>query len=253
MWSAAAAILKTGQIDFVDNEGSVDDSCRFADPAIAQDLADTLGVSLESLENGLTTKHVVTVGETFHKPLNAAFARMNRDVLAQNMYDNLFSWLIDELNALRRDKRMLESKVSELTVEMQTMRGGGGGKPTRGGDSPSLSQSVASQRRSLAGSQRTESPAPATSSAGRPGTQSGMGSRLRGSQRSEQIWSERAKVQGLLEQLDENSREIEGQRYEIKRLHLLAQQRAHPHRPRLWAVAVGEDGDALEHGSCRPH
>ena len=126
--------------------------------------------------------------------------------------------LIDELNALRRDKRMLESKVSELTVEMQTMRGGGGGKPTRGGDSPSLSQSVASQRRSLAGSQRTESPAPATSSAGRPGTQSGMGSRLRGSQRSEQIWSERAKVQGLLEQLDENSREIEGQRYEIKRL-----------------------------------
>jgi hypothetical protein len=38
------------------------------------------------------------VKETFHKPLNAAMACDNRDSLAQNMYDNLFSWLVDNLN-----------------------------------------------------------------------------------------------------------------------------------------------------------
>jgi len=102
VWKAVAAILKTGQIDFVDRDGSVDDSCQFADEAVAKDLADTLGVSLESLENAMTTKHVVTVGETFHKPLNAELARGNRDTMAQNMYDNLFSWITDSLNALRK-------------------------------------------------------------------------------------------------------------------------------------------------------
>lgn len=99
MWTVVAAILKTGQIDFVDNEGSVDDSCSFADKAVAQDLADTLGITLFSLENALTTKHVVIVGEINHKPLNAALSRVTRDILAQNMYDNLFSWLTDQLNA----------------------------------------------------------------------------------------------------------------------------------------------------------
>jgi myosin heavy subunit len=101
MWTAVAAILKVGQLDFVDNEGSVDDSCRFVDDAVAQDVADTVGVTLEKLANGLTTKHVVTVGEIFHKPLNAIKARVTRDVMAQNMYDNLFSWLTDELHGAR--------------------------------------------------------------------------------------------------------------------------------------------------------
>jgi myosin-3 len=98
LWTSLAAILKTGQIEFTNIEGSTDDSCTFTDKAVAQDLADTLGVTLEKLENALTTKHVVIVGETNHKPLNAEFASMNRDTLAQNMYDNLFSWLVDELN-----------------------------------------------------------------------------------------------------------------------------------------------------------
>lgn len=98
LWLSISAILKAGQIDFVDNEGSTDDSCTFADKATAQDLAETLGVTLEKLENALTTKHVVTVGETYHKPLNAQFSRQTRDTLAQNLYDNLFSWLVDNIN-----------------------------------------------------------------------------------------------------------------------------------------------------------
>lgn len=98
LWTAVAAILKTGEIEFVDKTDSTDDSCTFADNAIAQDLADTLGVTLDLLENALTTKHVVTVGETYHKPLNSEFSRATRDTLAQNMYDNLFSWLVDMLN-----------------------------------------------------------------------------------------------------------------------------------------------------------
>eukprot|EP00039_Didymoeca_costata_P024289 m.9896 g.9896 ORF g.9896 m.9896 type:complete len:891 (+) comp4163_c0_seq1:186-2858(+) len=98
LWTALTAVLKTGQIDFMDKTDSTDDSCTFSDTAAAQDLADTLGVTLEKLENALTTKHVVTLGETYHKPLNSVFSRGNRDTLAQNMFDNLFSWLVDTLN-----------------------------------------------------------------------------------------------------------------------------------------------------------
>jgi myosin heavy subunit len=31
--------------------------------------------------------------------LHVALVQANRDVLAQNMYDNLFSWITDELNS----------------------------------------------------------------------------------------------------------------------------------------------------------
>lgn len=99
LWTVLAAILKTGEIDFVDNEGSTDDSCSFKDTATAQDLADTLDVTVEALKDALTTRHIVTAGETFRKPLNAAFSSSMRDIMAQNMYDNLFSWLVDQLNA----------------------------------------------------------------------------------------------------------------------------------------------------------
>ncbi|KAJ1478337.1 hypothetical protein T484DRAFT_2953649 [Baffinella frigidus] len=128
------------------------------------------------------------------------------------------SLLIDELNALRREKRLLESKVSELTSEMQTMRRSRK-VPTPSGtrDSPAPAELA----RSRAGSMRGESPAttPALGSA-RPATQSGSGKLVRGNPLTwnEMVSSERNKVQGLLEQLDENNREIEGQRYEIKRL-----------------------------------
>jgi len=55
LWQSLAAILKTGQMEFEDIEGSVDDSCTFVDKALAQDLADSLGVSCDTLENALTT------------------------------------------------------------------------------------------------------------------------------------------------------------------------------------------------------
>jgi len=100
LWQSLAAILKTGQMEFEDIEGSVDDSCTFVDKALAQDLADSLGVSCDTLENALTTRHVVVVGETMHRPLNAVDSAINRDIMAMNLYDNLFSWLTDHLNTV---------------------------------------------------------------------------------------------------------------------------------------------------------
>lgn len=98
LWKSLAAILKTGEMKFAEVDGGTDDSCVFADRAAAQDLAETLGVTIELLENAMTTKHVVILGDTNHKPLNVADSEMTRDVLGQNMYDNLFSWLVDSLN-----------------------------------------------------------------------------------------------------------------------------------------------------------
>ena len=98
LWSVLAAILKIGQLEFEECAGSTDDSCQFADAAIAKDLADTLGVNVDTLLNSVTTKHIVTAGETFHKPLNVGASNSVRDTMAQNLYDNLFSWLVEEIN-----------------------------------------------------------------------------------------------------------------------------------------------------------
>lgn len=99
LWTVLAAILKIGQLEFANVEGSTDDSCKFKDDSVASDLADTLDVTMEQLYNAITTKHIVTAGETFHKPLNAEFSGITADTMAQNLYDNLFSWLVEQLNA----------------------------------------------------------------------------------------------------------------------------------------------------------
>lgn len=100
MWTILAVVLKSGQLTFVDNEGDTDDSSRLADDAIGRDIADTLQVDFDMFQDALTTKHIVTAGETFHKPLDAKFATETRDTFAQNMYDNLFSWLTRRLNVI---------------------------------------------------------------------------------------------------------------------------------------------------------
>ena len=100
MWTILAVILKAGQLVFEDNVGSTDDSSSFADGAVGADIASILQVDATVFEDALTTKHIVTAGETFHKPLDASKACESRDTFVQNMYDNLFAWLTRRLNTI---------------------------------------------------------------------------------------------------------------------------------------------------------
>jgi myosin-3 len=111
-----SAVLLAGNLEFIDSPGATDDSSEFADAVVAEDLAQLLMVDREILEDALTTKHIVTAGETFHKPLNADQAREARDTFAQNTYDNLFSWVTSRLNQILGDGLGAGTSVGEMSV-----------------------------------------------------------------------------------------------------------------------------------------
>ena len=139
--------------------------------------------------------------------------------------------LIDELNALRRDKKYLENKVQQLIGDMQRQKGPDGGE-----SGVALPTPEAGARRG--GSKSGASPAPSkldisprddfmdgsgiaiASSNTRAVLKSSSGKVHKGQALSwgEVVQSERGKVAAMLQQLDENNREIEQQRSEIRRL-----------------------------------
>jgi myosin heavy subunit len=95
-----AAILLSGNLRFREAEGSTDDSAELVNPAVGRQLATLLAVAPAAALDALTTRHIVTAGEVFHKPLNAEQAADARDTFAQNTYDNLFSWIARRLNTI---------------------------------------------------------------------------------------------------------------------------------------------------------
>jgi WD40 repeat protein len=138
--------------------------------------------------------------------------------------------LIDELNALRRDKKYLENKVQQLIGDMQREKGpdggqGGGMLPTpeagarrsvsRNGPSPAPSKLDSSPRDDL-GSSGIMIASSNTRDA--PKLSSGKVHKGQALSWGEVVQSERGKVAAMLQQLDENNREIEQQRSEIRRL-----------------------------------
>jgi len=141
--------------------------------------------------------------------------------------------LIDELNALRRDKKYLENKVQQLIGDMQRQKGPEGSElgvtlPTpevgsrRGGLKSSSGPSPAPSKLDI--SPRDDfmdtSGIAIASSNTRTIVKSSTGKVHRGQALSwgEVVQSERGKVAAMLQQLDENNREIEQQRSEIRRL-----------------------------------
>ena len=93
--NAVAGCLLLGNAAFLSNgEGSkVDRSLKSFGLA-----ADLLGVDLENLEKALTTKTIVTRGETFVSPVSAQSASDFRDALARQIYGLLFLTLVDRAN-----------------------------------------------------------------------------------------------------------------------------------------------------------
>ena len=79
-------ILQAGNLEFREVEGATDDSAAITDLAAAGRLAKTLCVPAEVLADAITTKHIVTRGETFHKPLDVAACRDARDAFAKDLY-----------------------------------------------------------------------------------------------------------------------------------------------------------------------
>ncbi|CAG7726004.1 unnamed protein product [Allacma fusca] len=93
-----SAILHLGEIEF--DEVKDEDSCHVHDPESLEMVADLLGITAGDLGLALTTRSVVASGESFVRRHTAEEAYTTRDSLARGLYNRLFRWVVNQVNAL---------------------------------------------------------------------------------------------------------------------------------------------------------
>ncbi|VVC36488.1 Hypothetical protein CINCED_3A024235 [Cinara cedri] len=102
IWKVLASILHLGNIEITDktqkNAGD-SDSCYISleDPSL-QVVSDLLDLNKCDLHKWLCYRRIVSLKETYEKPMSADEASGARDALAKHMYASLFQWLISIMN-----------------------------------------------------------------------------------------------------------------------------------------------------------
>lgn len=96
-----ASILWIGNISFVEDESG---NATIRDTGVTNFVAYLLEVSPEILQTALIeriieTSHGLKRGSTYHVPLNIVQATAVRDALAKGIYNNLFDWIVERVNA----------------------------------------------------------------------------------------------------------------------------------------------------------
>jgi myosin heavy subunit len=97
-WRTVAAILETGNVEFVDVDTAEGVDAAVQDMAQCAVAAELLGVSAETLAATMTKRTMTTRGETFLISLKAIDATHARNALCKTMYSSLFSSIVHYLN-----------------------------------------------------------------------------------------------------------------------------------------------------------
>ncbi|XP_060874388.1 unconventional myosin-Va isoform X3 [Metopolophium dirhodum] len=102
MWKVLASILHLGNIEIADktqkNPGD-SDSCYISlkDPSL-EIVSTLLDINKGELQKWLCYRRIVSMKETYEKPMTAVEACGARDALAKHIYASLFQWLISIMN-----------------------------------------------------------------------------------------------------------------------------------------------------------
>lgn len=110
-----ATILWIGNISFVEDESG---NAAVRDEGVTNFVAYLLEVSPEILKKSIVeriieTSHGMRRGSTYHVPLNIVQATAVRDALAKGIYNNLFEWIVERVNASLRG---VTEKVEKQSV-----------------------------------------------------------------------------------------------------------------------------------------
>ncbi|ETW03242.1 hypothetical protein H310_05639 [Aphanomyces invadans] len=91
-----AAVLHLGNLKFNPHHGGT--SRLSTDDDTAQLCSSLLGISLDNVEEALTTRRIKAGGEVVTVGLSPTAAAQSRDVVAKTMYVRVFEWLVGRIN-----------------------------------------------------------------------------------------------------------------------------------------------------------
>ena len=111
-----AAILQLGNLTYADTRLNNMDSATIADTDTLAHIAHNLKLNVAELDKALRFRSVTIRGETSMIPLNKAEAVDNRDALAKALYDRLFNWIVERLNATLYKEAEDSAKVKSIGI-----------------------------------------------------------------------------------------------------------------------------------------
>ncbi|ODQ63946.1 myosin-1 [Nadsonia fulvescens var. elongata DSM 6958] len=113
-----AGILWIGNVYFVEDEHG---NAAINDPSVPNFIAYLLDVDADSVISSLTTRIMETSrggrrGSVYEVPLNVVQANAVKDALAKGIYNNLFDWIVERVNASLNSQEVANRTIGILDI-----------------------------------------------------------------------------------------------------------------------------------------
>ncbi|KAM7540512.1 hypothetical protein Aperf_G00000029843 [Anoplocephala perfoliata] len=125
IWNLLAAILHLGNITFCENLDECSDASKVKDTHRSElrYASSLLGMDHSCLEKAMTTRRLQTAGECVVAQFLPANACAVRDAFVKTIYDNLFRWIVEKINAAIYKPPLVEKPAGIVDRSASEQRG----------------------------------------------------------------------------------------------------------------------------------